>query len=214
MAKITNAVFNTSSTSTNDAPSPDISEIAFLGRSNVGKSSLLNRLTQRKNLAKSSSTPGKTRLINIFDVTFKNDLENSSNRYYARFVDLPGFGYAKVSKTLKEEWGKNLTSFLQTRFNIRVFIHLIDARHPELDIDINVASYLESLKRADQKIVKVFTKIDKLKQSDLQKLKNKYRGSFFVSNLKNSGLQKLTDELYTQLFGEEIAPAEEEKSND
>ena len=214
MAKITNAVFNTSSTSTNDAPSPDISEIAFLGRSNVGKSSLLNRLTQRKNLAKSSSTPGKTRLINIFDVTFKSDVENSTNRYYARFVDLPGFGYARVSKTLKEEWGKNLTSFLQTRFNIRVFIHLIDARHPELDIDINVSSYLESLKRADQKIVKVFTKIDKLKQNDLQKLKNKNRdnGSFFVSNLKNSGLNKLTDELFKQLFGEEVAKSTEEET--
>ena len=200
MAKIIDAKFNTSSTSTSDAPSPDISEIAFLGRSNVGKSSLLNRLTLRKNLAKSSSTPGKTRLINIFDITFKDD--NSSNKYYARFVDLPGFGYAKVSKTLKEEWGKNLTSFLENRFNIRVFIHLIDARHPELDIDKNVSNYLENIKRADQVIVKVFTKTDKLKQSDLQKLKNRYKDSFFVSNLKNSGIEKLTNELFKQLFGD------------
>jgi GTP-binding protein len=211
VAKITNAIFNTSSTSTNDAPSPDISEIAFLGRSNVGKSSLLNRLTKRKNLAKSSSTPGKTRLINIFDVTFKNDFND--NRYYTRFVDLPGFGYAKVSKTLKEEWGKNLTSFLQYRFNIRVFIHLIDARHPELDIDINVSEYLYGLKRADQAVVKVFTKIDKLKQSDLQKLRNKNQGSFFVSNLKNSGLDKLTNELYVRLFGEENVAIDEETNN-
>jgi GTP-binding protein len=199
MPKIIDARFNTSATSTKDAPSPDISEVAFLGRSNVGKSSLLNRLTLRKNLAKSSSTPGKTRLINLFDITLKDEA-NETARYYARFVDLPGFGYAKVSKSLKEEWGKNLTSFLENRFNIRIFIQLIDARHPNLKIDNEVSEYLEHIKRDDQVIVKVFTKTDKLKQNDLQKLKNKYPKGFFVSNLKNSGIAKLTDELFKKLF--------------
>ena len=98
--KIINAEFETSAQRLDDSPSPDKAEIAFLGRSNVGKSSLLNSLTKRKSLAKSSSTPGKTQLINYFDITFKDYAEEEGANYYARFVDLPGFGYAKVSKSL------------------------------------------------------------------------------------------------------------------
>lgn len=81
----------------------DTLEVAFIGRSNVGKSSIINALTNRKGLAKSSSTPGKTRLINFFDIKFKKDDED----YEARLVDLPGFGYARVSKSMKHEWQKN-----------------------------------------------------------------------------------------------------------
>ena len=106
--KIIDAQFLTSATSIKESPSPDITEVAFLGRSNVGKSSLLNSLTNRKSLAKSSSTPGKTKLINFFDIKFKNEEDNI---FKARFVDLPGFGYAKVSKSLKEDWEKHLTDF-------------------------------------------------------------------------------------------------------
>ena len=86
-----------------------ISEVAFVGRSNVGKSSLINALTHKKALAKSSSTPGKTRLINFFHIAFVKD----EMSYHAQLVDLPGFGYAKVSKTTKEEWQKNLTEYIQ-----------------------------------------------------------------------------------------------------
>eukprot|EP01156_Anaeramoeba_ignava_P020839 Anaeramoba_ignava/c17342_g1_i2.p5 GENE.c17342_g1_i2~~c17342_g1_i2.p5 ORF type:complete len:104 (+),score=7.24 c17342_g1_i2:2323-2634(+) len=99
--KIVDAKFLTSAQSIVDSPSPDKAEVAFLGRSNVGKSSLLNTLTNRKGLAKSSSTPGKTQLINYFDIKFKT--QNEELPYiYARFVDLPGFGYARVSKSLKK----------------------------------------------------------------------------------------------------------------
>lgn len=198
--KIVDAKFLTSAQSIIDSPSPDRAEIAFLGRSNVGKSSLLNTLTNRKGLAKSSSTPGKTQLINYFDIKFKT--ENEELPYvYARFVDLPGFGYAKVSKSLKKEWNKNLTGYLELRPCLQIFVHLIDARHPGLAIDNNVDEFLGSIKRGDQIILHAFTKIDKLKQNDLAQLKREYPAGIFVSNLKKRGLQELQDRITGYLFG-------------
>ena len=130
--RIVEAKFMESAQSIVDSPSPDLAEIAFLGRSNVGKSSLLNTLTNHKGLAKSSSTPGKTKLINFFDVTYQTE---EKDKFKCRFVDLPGFGYAKVSKSLKKDWDIKLTNFLEKRASLRIFIHLIDARHINLDID-------------------------------------------------------------------------------
>jgi GTP-binding protein len=200
--KIINADFLTSAQSLKDSPSPDVAEIAFLGRSNVGKSSLLNSLTKRKSLAKSSSTPGKTQLINYFDITFKDYNSEEGINVYARFVDLPGFGYAKVSKSLKKDWNKNLTDFLEQRPSLQIFIHLIDARHPNLEIDSNVDDFLNHIKRGDQIIINAFTKIDKLKQSDLSKLKSKYPNGIFISNLKNRGIQNLEKAIANYIFGE------------
>ncbi|MEA3290501.1 MAG: ribosome biogenesis GTP-binding protein YihA/YsxC [Campylobacterota bacterium] len=201
--KLVDASFLTSAQSLKDSPSPDMAEIAFLGRSNVGKSSLLNSLTKRKNLAKSSSTPGKTQLINYFDVTFKDyNEENELKNYYARFVDLPGFGYAKVSKSLKHAWHRNLTDFLEQRPSLQVFVHLIDARHPQLDIDKSVDEFLHHIKRGDQIIINAFTKIDKLKQSDLGKLKGKYPDGIFISNSKNKGIDTLEKKISSYIFGE------------
>jgi GTP-binding protein len=197
--KIIDGSFLQSAQSIKDSPVADVAEVAFLGRSNVGKSSLLNSLTKRKNLAKSSSTPGKTQLINYFDVKFKSDLEEYR---YARLVDLPGFGYAKVSKSIKSEWHKNLTQFLEERLSLQIFVQLIDARHTNLDIDNSVDEFLNHIKRGDQIILKVFTKIDKLKQSDLQKLKFKYPDGIYVSNLKNKGIIKLEQKISQYLFGE------------
>ena len=115
--KIVDAKFLQSAQSVNDSPAPNVAEVAFLGRSNVGKSSILNSLTSRNGLAKSSSTPGKTQLINYFEIKFKT--KNEETPYlFARFVDLPGFGYAKVAKSLKSEWNKNLTGYLQLRPNL------------------------------------------------------------------------------------------------
>ena len=199
--KIVNAEFDTSAQRLDDSPSPDKAEIAFLGRSNVGKSSLLNSLTKRKSLAKSSSTPGKTQLINYFNITFKDYAEEGST-YYARFVDLPGFGYAKVSKSLKKNWHQNLTDFLEQRPSLQIFVHLIDARHSTLDIDQSVDEFLKHIKRGDQIIINAFTKIDKLKQTDIQKLRREYPDGIFISNLKNKGIDKLEKKIATYLFGE------------
>lgn len=191
----------TSAQKLDDSPSPDKAEIAFLGRSNVGKSSLLNSLTKRKSLAKSSSTPGKTQLINYFDITFKDYADEGTN-HYARFVDLPGFGYAKVSKSLKKNWHQNLTDFLEQRPSLQIFVHLIDARHSTLDIDKSVDEFLNHIKRGDQIIINAFTKIDKLKQTDIQKLRREYPEGIFISNLKNKGIDKLEKKIATYLFGE------------
>ena len=198
--KITEAAFLQSAQGIFDSPSPDRAEVAFLGRSNVGKSSLLNTLTNRKGLAKSSSTPGKTQLINYFEIKFKTDNEELPY-LYARFVDLPGFGYAKVAKSLKAEWNRNLTAYLEQRPNLQIFIHLIDSRHPELEIDKNVNEFLKDIKRGDQIIVQAFTKTDKLKQNELAKLKRDYPEGIFISNLKKKGMMDLQNKITGYLFG-------------
>ncbi|WP_267523124.1 ribosome biogenesis GTP-binding protein YihA/YsxC [Campylobacter sp. MG1] len=164
-------------------------EIVFLGRSNVGKSSLINALANRNGLAKSSSTPGKTQLINFFEVTFadKNKLI---------FVDLPGFGYAKVSKAKKYDWNKNLSEFLQKRKQIKCFIHLIDSRHTNLEIDENLYNYLNQFITDEQEYIRIFTKIDKLNQSELVKLKAKFKSGIFVSNVNKKGIEQLLEKLH------------------
>jgi len=174
------------------------SEVAFIGRSNVGKSSIINALTKRKGLAKSSSTPGKTRLINFFDIVFKKDEED----FNARLVDLPGFGYARVSKSMKHEWQRTLTKFIKERESIKLFVHLVDSRHPDLEIDKEVSSYLHEICRDDQQILVIFTKADKLKQKDISALKKIYPNCLTVSSSKGKGIQKATDEIFDALFGE------------
>jgi len=169
-------------------------EIVFMARSNVGKSSLLNALTNHKGLAKVSSSPGKTRLINFFDVTFLD--RESSRKIDAKFVDLPGFGYAKVSKSIKTDWEKNLTDFISKRHNIKVFIHLVDCRHPHLDIDKSVSDFLLENSNESQYILQIFTKIDKLNQKEQNKLRNEFPNALMVSSAKKRGIQKVNILLY------------------
>lgn len=198
MATIVEARFITSAPTIDVAPPVDAPiEIAFMGRSNVGKSSLLNALTQRKGLAKSSATPGKTQLINFFDITYQEE----KAKFHARFVDLPGFGYAKVSKSLKQEWQKNLTTFITQRDTIKIFIHLIDARHPNLAIDADVRAFLQEIVRSHQIILEVITKVDKLNQKELVALKKVLPYGMYVSNEKKSGIQVLNDRIFSELFG-------------
>ncbi|WP_415408151.1 ribosome biogenesis GTP-binding protein YihA/YsxC [Sulfurovum sp. CS9] len=197
--RVVEAEFIKSAQSIADSLPEDMSEVVFLGRSNVGKSSTLNSLTQRKNLAKSSATPGKTQLINFFETRY---LYNETS-YPVRFVDLPGFGYAKVSKTLKEVWQKNLVEFIQHRVSIRLFIHLRDARHPHAKIDDDVEEYISEFIRPDQRYLTVFTKIDKLNQKERAKLKREFPGSITVSNLKKNGHDRVHYEILQTIFGVE-----------
>jgi GTP-binding protein len=199
LIRITEASFLTSAQNITQCPPEECMEVAFLGRSNVGKSSLINALANRKQLAKKSSTPGKTRLLNFFDITFDED----SQKYYARFVDLPGFGYAKVSKAEQQAWRAHLNEFITNRVSIRLFVFLIDARHPGLAIDEGVLEYIQSLLRPDQVLLKVFTKSDKLKQNELAALRKMHPKSHHVSVLKRRGIDTLVHSIGCTLFKEE-----------
>ena len=196
MLKLIQAQFVTSAPSIRESLPADMSEIAIMGRSNVGKSSIINSLTNRKNLAKSSSTPGKTRLINFFDFYYLC----GEDKYQARLIDLPGFGYAKVSKSEKYTWQKNLNEFIKDRSSIRLFIHLIDSRHPSTQIDKEVREYLQHIKRADQEILEIFTKSDKLNQKGLSKLKKEFPKAIMVSNLKKRGIDQTNQLIFKSLF--------------
>ncbi len=195
MVEIVDAKFITSAPNVNAAPEGEgQNEVVFMARSNVGKSSLLNALTNHKGLAKVSSTPGKTKLINYFDVTFMD--RDTSEKLVAKFVDLPGFGYAKVAKSMKHDWEKNLTDYISQRDEIKIFIHLIDCRHPHLDIDTDVSNFLMQNIKDDQYVVQIFTKIDKLNQKEQNALRREFPNALMVSSSKKRGMQKIIKVIY------------------
>lgn len=203
MIEIIDASFLTSAPNIKLAPpNEEQNEVAFMARSNTGKSSLLNTLTNRKSLAKVSATPGKTRLINYFDVVFID--RDTQERLNAKFVDLPGFGYAKVAKSLKSDWESNLTAYISEREQIKVFVHLIDCRHPDLEIDTSVSEYLDQICAPEQTILRVFTKIDKLNQKELSELKKRFPGALMVSNSKRRGVGTVVETLYAILKKENV----------
>lgn len=153
--KIKQSKFVTSAVKQDQYPESDLPEIAVVGRSNVGKSSLINMLLNRKNLARTSSTPGKTQLINFFDIDGKFTL-----------VDLPGYGYARVSKEQKKTWGTIIETYLKNRKNLLEVILLVDLRHKPTAEDIQMYEWIKSY--GFNGIV-VGTKHDKIKKSQLQK---------------------------------------------
>ncbi|GAA9670655.1 ribosome biogenesis GTP-binding protein YihA/YsxC [Helicobacter pylori] len=167
MIAIKDAHFLTSSSQLSQCPASLTSEMVILGRSNVGKSSFINTLLG-KNLAKSSATPGKTRLANFFSTTWE-DKENALRATF-NVIDLPGFGYAKVSKSLKKEWEGFLWELLSVRVSIKLFIHLVDARHLNLEIDKNAKENIQALLRSDQAYLSLFTKFDKLNKNEQHRL--------------------------------------------
>jgi len=195
--RLVEAEFMKSAQALADSVGDTVSEVVFLGRSNVGKSSTINGLTSRKNLAKSSATPGKTQLINFFDIRY---IYNEKD-WNIRFVDLPGFGYAKVSKDLKGVWQKNLVEFIKHRVSIRVFIHLRDARHPNAQIDQDVNEYVKKFIRGDQLYLDVFTKIDKLNMKEKTALKKRFPNCITISNSKRHGYERIHQKIFEHIFG-------------
>jgi len=153
--QITSAEFISSSADVRRCPSPDKAEFAFIGRSNVGKSSLINMLTMSRKLAKTSATPGKTQTINHFFI---------NNTWY--LVDLPGYGYANVSKTLRAGFGEMIEQYVLKRENLCFLFVLIDSRHEPQKIDL---SFIEWAGSNGVPICLLFTKTDKLGKNDLQK---------------------------------------------
>jgi len=139
----------------NKLPEENLPEIALVGRSNVGKSSLINKVVNRKNLAKSSSTPGKTRTINFYLLNHAFNL-----------VDLPGYGYAKVSKAEQQKWGKIIENYLKNRKQLRGVIHLVDIRHEPSNHDIAMKEWLSHY---EIPILLVATKADKVSRGARQK---------------------------------------------
>lgn len=146
--KVNQAEFVISAVGPSQYPADALPEIALVGRSNVGKSSLINRLISRKNLARTSSQPGKTQTLNYYRIN--QDLF---------LVDLPGYGYAKVSKVLREKWGKFIEEYLMEREPLKLILQVIDLRHPPTKDDI--AMY-EWLKHHGANVCVVTTKADKI----------------------------------------------------
>ncbi|MBD3823242.1 MAG: YihA family ribosome biogenesis GTP-binding protein [Epsilonproteobacteria bacterium] len=198
MVEIVDAKFLTSAPNVARAPeSISQDEVAFMARSNVGKSSLLNALANHKGLAKVSATPGKTRLINYFEMTFLD--RETGQKSFAKFVDLPGFGYAKVSKSIKEDWEQSLTEYILKRSQIKVYVHLIDARHPHLEIDNSVRDFLRESAHPNQKVLEIFTKIDKLNQKEQSALRREFPNAIMVSSSKKKGINTLIEKIYAIL---------------
>jgi len=148
--KIHSANFLTSATGTRDCPPDDLPEFAMIGRSNVGKSSLINMLTQQRGLAKVSGTPGKTRLLNFFDIN------STTNKW--RLVDLPGYGYAKVAQQQRADFNEAVADYIEQRENLLCVFVLIDSRLEPQRIDID---FIQWLGERDMPHALVFTKTDK-----------------------------------------------------
>jgi len=158
--KIQTATFVTSNTDHTQCPPPDRPEYAFIGRSNVGKSSLINMLVSKENLAKTSQTPGKTQLINHFMI---------DGTWY--LVDLPGYGYARSSREDRTKWGKMIKDYLTERENLHCIFVLIDSRHPAQKIDLE---FMQWLGEKGLPFVVLFTKTDKQSKARNQTLLGEY----------------------------------------
>lgn len=178
-------------------PQDDIPEVALAGRSNVGKSSFINTLLNRKNLARTSGKPGKTQLLNFFNVDDK-----------LRLVDVPGYGYARVSKKEREKWGRMIEEYLTSRENLKAVVSLVDFRHEPSADDVQM---YEFLKYYEIPVVLVATKADKIPRGKWNKHESMIKkkldfdtsDSFIIfSSVTKEGLEKSWDEILDHAFYE------------
>lgn len=202
---IKQAVYIISSPEFEKCPVADKPEYAFIGRSNVGKSSLINMLCNNEKLAKTSGSPGKTQLINHFEITSVSDLEADQSKkeiiYKWNLVDLPGYGFAKVSLRSRRRWEQMIENYLRKRDNLTIVFVLIDARHSPQKIDLD---FLENLKLWQVPFCLVFTKSDKENQRTVSKnvkdfleaMKKTWQflpQHFVTSAVKKTGKTKILD---------------------
>lgn len=192
--RIKNSEFIISAVKREQYPVDGRVEIAFVGRSNVGKSSIINALTNRRHLAKVSQTPGKTKLINFFLI---------NNDFY--LVDLPGYGYAKVSKKEKESWGVVIERYLTNRHPLKRVVLLVDCRHKPTADDVQM---YEWIKHYGYNVTVVATKSDKLSNNEIPKSRKLIRETLglqpeeplhFFSSLNKKGRDELVDILFDDL---------------
>lgn len=202
---IKQAVYIISSPEFEKCPAPDKPEYAFIGRSNVGKSSLINMLCNNDKLAKTSGSPGKTQLINHFEIVSTSDAEEDQKKkeviYKWFLVDLPGYGFAKVSLRSRRRWEQMIENYLRKRENLTMVFVLIDARHTPQKIDLD---FLENLKVWQIPFCLVFTKSDKENQRTVSKnvkdfleaMKKTWQflpQHFVTSAVKKTGKKKILD---------------------
>lgn len=201
------ARFNTSASKLSQCPEDMGAEVAFAGRSNAGKSSAINTLTNAK-LARTSKTPGRTQLINFFDTNVEN----------VRIVDLPGYGYAKVPIAMKEHWQKHLDDYLQNRDCLRGVVLMVDIRHPLKEFDQQMINWCIE---AEMPLLILLTKSDKLKKGPAQNAVLKLKRDLDAQNnprlsiqafsaLKKTGVEQLREHLNGWLLAEDT----EEKAED
>lgn len=196
--KIKTSEFIISAVKREQYPTDNRIEVAFVGRSNVGKSSIINAITNRRHLAKVSQTPGKTKLINFFLI---------NDNFY--IVDLPGYGYAKVSKKEKESWGRTIETYLTARSPLKRVVLLVDCRHKPTQDDIMMHEWI---KHYGYDIIVIATKSDKLSNNERVKsekliketLKLQATDKFiFFSSLNKKGRDELIDVIFGDVVEEE-----------
>lgn len=195
---IKNSEFITSAVRKEQYPQDNLVEIAFVGRSNVGKSSIINAITNRRNLARVSGTPGRTRLVNFFLI---------NKEFY--LVDLPGYGYAKVSKSEKQNWGKIIETYLKDRPQLKRVVLLVDCRHKPTEDDILMYQWI---KHYGYDVVVVGTKKDKISNNQLKASEKTIKETLelsdedllvFYSSLNKKGTEELNKIIFNGYYIED-----------
>lgn len=164
------ATFVTSAPSLDECPPEDLPEVCFAGRSNVGKSSLINSLVNRKRLARTSNTPGKTQQMNYYNI---------DQKFY--IVDLPGFGFAKVPEKERQRWGRDIQQYLLQRNTLSIILHLVDSRHPPTKLDKDFFYWMASNQKPFSVIL---TKTDKLSGNKLAASKKVVKNTLEKMNIE------------------------------